>query len=377
MSKSGRGRPVWPMRLAASEGRRNACSARWVSVIVVLANAWTVSAVALANALDVSMLVRAEREWTEAGAHTFIVEAGGIDDAASVDVAACERLATVTGITGSFAASATRDAAVPTSAPGTRATVALVSPGIFAFFDLPAPTSARVLATPTTLEPLGLRAGDTVDLGVVAFDGTGRASTARTDVAVVSSPVLGDDLAGAWLMPDLVTGSADRCYVRADPAHAGAVERYVVEALAAADGTPALARPRLSANTYGLDFTTAYHSRPLAWGWVAAAVALAALWAVISRTRRSRLAIYATFGAHRSALLVLQAVEWTVLSALGLIWGWAIALALAVGLGVEPHVALVQLTGHGIAIWACATSAVLVLSLLPVGTLLSALKDGA
>jgi hypothetical protein len=63
------------------------------------------------------------------------------------------------------------------------------------------------------------------------------------------------------------------------------------------------------------------------------------------------------------------------LSSVGAVWGWATSLAIALGLGANAGTALMQVTGHVVATWAAATLGVLVGALLPVGTLLDALKD--
>ncbi|GCE76339.1 hypothetical protein [Cellulomonas biazotea] len=346
-----------------------------MSVIVMLAVAWVSAGVGLANALEVSALVHAERDWIGAGAHTVIVEPGNAEGDAAIDVAACDRLAQIDGINAAFAVNPTVEAATAAHAPGTRATLTRVSPGVFAFFSLPAPAGGAVLATADTLGPLGLRDGDTTALAVTTYDGTATTATGTVAVSEVDSPALGDDLSGTWMLPDLHTGNAAQCYVTADAAHQGAVQAYLSEALAAPDGTPAVVRERLSDSGYGLNFATAYTGRPLAWAWAAAAVFLTSLWAIIAWTRRSRVAVYATFGAHRRARMVLQVTEWALLSLIAAAWGWGIAVTFALGLDADVRTTLVQVTGHVIATWSGATLGVLVVSLLPVGTLLDALKD--
>lgn len=367
-------RRVWPTRLAVAEGLADARTGRWVSVLLVLAVAWVAGGVGLANALEVSRLVVAEREWIAAGAHTVVVEPGPGTDTV-IDAATCDRLTTVAGITASFAVLRTSDAATPDGAPGNRATIAHVTPGIFGILAVRAPADAAVLAAPATLAPLGLAEGDLTTLGVAVFDGTGGTERGTVRVVVADSPVLGADLTGAWILPDLLEGEASSCYVTADAAHLDGVRRYLPEALASDDGTPATVRPRLADPQHGLDFSSVHAARPLGWAWAAGGVFLTALWAVVRWTRRSRLAVYATFGAHRQALLTLQLTEWVSLSSVGAVWGWATSLAIALGLDANARAALMQVTGHVVATWAAATLGVLVGGLLPVGTLLDALKD--
>lgn len=366
---------VWPVRLAVAEGLANARTGRWVSVIMMLAVAWVAGGAGLANAVEVSDLVRAERTWIDAGAHTVVVEPGSREDTGAVDAATCDRLTEVEGVAGAFAVRSTQSAAEPVAAPGTRATLTQVSPGIYAFFGLDAPAGASVLATPATLAPLGLHDGDSTTINVTAYDGTGITVTGSAQVRVVDSPVLGDDVVGTWLLPDLLTGAASRCYVTADAAHLDAVRTYVSEALAAPDGIPAVVRPRLADSAYGLDFATAYSGRPLAWASAAGAVFLTALGALVRWTRRSRLAVYATFGAHRRARMVIQLTEWVALSSTAVVWGWAIAVILGIGLGSDVRATVLQVTAHAVITWTAATIGVLGVGLLPVGTLLDALKE--
>jgi len=177
------------------------------------------------------------------------------------------------------------------------------------------------------------------------------------------------------MLPDLQAGGASSCYVTSDAAHLSAVQAYLPEALAADDGTPAVVRPRLFDTAYDLDFSTAFSGRPLTWAWAASAMFLTVLWAAVSWTRRSRLAVYATFGAHPRARLVLQLTEWIVLSSVAAAWGWASAVSLGIGLGADPATVAVHVTGHAVATWASATVGVIAVGMLPVGTLLDALKD--
>lgn len=365
---------LWPNSLAAREGVANAIAGRWTSVVLLLAIAWATGAVALANALDVSRLSSAERAWIAAGGYTIIVEPGDRDHS-TLDAATCDRLAGVSGVKGAFAASVSQSAAAPISAASTRATVAHVSPGIYSFFAINPPPGAGVLGTPSTLEPLGLRAGDRTTLVTTSFDGTTRSRTQTVQIGLIDSPLIGDDLAGTWLVPDLLTGGAAQCYVSTDSAHVAAVSAYAAEALTAADGTPAVALPRLVDSGYGLDFASAYSQRPLGWASCAAAILLATLWTAVSWSRRGQLAIYATFGAGKRARTVIQFAHWTVLSVVATAWGWAVALCTALGLGADPAIALLQVSCHALVTFSVSGLGALAVSLLPVGTLLDALKD--
>lgn len=365
---------IWPNALAAREGVANALAGRWTSVVLLLAIAWVTGAVALANALDVSRLTSAEQAWIAAGGYTIIVEPGDRDHS-TLDAATCDRLAEVSGVKGAFAVSISQSAAAPISATSTRATVAHVSPGIYSFFAINPPPSAGVLGTSSTLGPLGLHTGDSTTLVTTSFDGTNRSRTQTAQISLIDSPLVGDDLAGTWLVPDLLTGGAAQCYVSTDSAHLAAVSVYAAEALTAADGTPAVALPRLIDSGYGLDFASAYSQRPLGWASCAAAILLTTLWAAVSWSRRGQLAIYATFGAGRRARTVIQFAHWAVLSVVATAWGWAVAVSAALGLGADPAITLTQVSCHALVTFSFSGLGALAISMLPVGTLLDALKD--
>lgn len=365
----------WPSALAVREGLIAAVSAGWLSVVVVAASTLVMAGIGVANAVDVSRLAAAEREWIEAGGYTYVVEPGATGPDASLTVASCERLAQVEGIAGSFAISVTDRAASASSAPGTRATWVQVSPGIFQFFSLAPPQGPSVIVTPGTVANTALTDGEYTVMTVTSYDGTGTTQAAAVSVTALDSPVLTETIAGAYLAPDLLDGQAQQCYVSTDAAHAETIAAYLAAALSSERTTPAIVRPRLPENTYGLDFATAYDDRILGWAWAPGAAVLAALWALVQFTRRTRLAIYATFGAHVRARLTMQLTEWTAMTSVGALWGWAISLALALGLGADIGITLTQATWQILAAWCAASIAVILIGLVPVGTLLNALKD--
>ena len=59
----------------------------------------------------------------------------------------------------------------------------------------------------------------------------------------------------------------------------------------------------------------------------------------------------------------------------GATWGWGIATSLAIGLGADPGISLTQITLQIIATWCAVSIAIVAIALIPVGTLLDALKD--
>lgn len=366
---------VWPASLAVRESLANARSARWMATLIIVSVAWVSAAAGVAAAVETNRLYDAEQAWIEAGGYAFVVEPGGSDGAPLLSVAACERLNNLDGVLGAFAVSVTEHGLEPTTAPGTRATLIEVSPGIFRTLGLTPPTNAGIIATATTTSDTGLRGGEQASFRTVDFASGGTTNEFDATLSTTDSPLLGENLAGAYLLATLSDGTADQCYVLSDASHADAIKPYVSAALSTEDGTLAIIRPTLLDNTYGLDFSTAYRDSILRWAWAAGAAALFALWAVVRWTRRTQIAIYATFGAHARARLIMQAAEWTVLSVFGLLWGWATGIAVSLGLGTEPRIALTQVTLQVAAMWCAATLGVVALGLAPVGTLLDALKD--
>ncbi|WP_217615151.1 hypothetical protein [Cellulomonas sp. GbtcB1] len=377
MRRDKRAPVVWPDRLAAAEGLANARNGRWTSVLLVLVASWLVGSSGAANALEVGRLVSVEREWVAAGGRTFVVEPSDPSERGGIDVALCDRLVDVDGVTGSFSTLSTSAAAAPRSAPGHRATIVQVSPGVHRFFDVTAARGAGVIATSEMVARTGVRDGEVVTLDISAFDGAvlPATATATAELRVLDSPALAADLREAWLVPELLAGAASRCYVATDAAHLSSVQAHLGQALAAHDGTPAVVRPRLAGSTYGLELAGAYAQRPLAGASVFGGAMLTVLFIVVRWHHRGQWAVYRTFGAHRRALLLIQLAEWLVLTAVGCAWGWATSVALGIGQAVDVHVVVVQATAHAAVTWASGTLGVIAAAMLPTGTLLDTLKD--
>ncbi len=349
---------AWPASLAVREGLANALAGRWTAVLVLISVAWITGLAGLGNALDVSRLADAERAWLDSGGHVLVAQAG-LDETAGIDVARCEQLRSLPGVAGAYAV-------LPTgrglSVPGSRASEVLVSPGAFTFYGLTEPASPSVLATASTLTGPGLGHEDQV-----VFLGTGgRVTVHRVDSAAVPA-----DLVGTWLVPNLTGGTAQRCLVRAEAGYLDGLRPYLESHLASGHGSAVV----VSLAPQGRDFTADYASRPLAWASCAAAIVLGALWAIISWARREQMAIYTSFGAGPRARLLLQAAQWAALSVPGACWGWGTAMVFAVAFGARPGIALTQVSAHVFVGWAGASLLVVLIALIPVGSLLDALKD--
>ena len=368
-------RRVWPARLALREGVRGALARPLASTIIVGATAWLLGAIAIADAAEVDRLADAEAAWIAAGGYGFVVEPGVGGEGEGLSVVACERLNSVTGIRSAYAVAAVGKAASPVTAPGTTNSVVSVSPGVFHALHLSAPATATVLVTAETTKLTALQGEEATQLVIAPFGDRPTGDPVAVTVVAIDSNAVPSTLVGGYVAPDLVAGSADQCIVTTDAAHVSAVAEVLGTMLATGPSTPAITRPRLSANTFGVDFSTAYASRALRWAWVAAAIALSTLWAIVHISRRSRMAIYATFGAGAIARLLIQVSEWLVLSGAGAIWGWASALAFAYGVGIDPHIAFVEVTGQVLAAWCAAGLFACGLGIVPIPSLLDALKD--
>lgn len=355
----------WPTRLVVREGVATALVGRWTSLLVIAAVAWACAAVGAADAVGVSETVRREREWIDAGAYVLRVQ-GTVrgEEQLPVPPTACEDLARVDGVHGTFWAVRRAAAGSFAHVPGGRFSVLEVSPGALAFLGVETPLVPTVLVS----DGLARRTGVTDD-SPVRVSGS---DVLRARVASVA--VLGDDFDGTLLAPSAPASRADMCFVRTDAGHVAAVTALASSELGW-DGSDAVASPRLFENEFTVDFARAHEQRDLRWAWVAAGAVLALLWALVQWFRRSHTAIYATFGVTTAGRAVLQVSEWAVLAIAGLIWGWTLGVVGAVALGAEARFALTQVTAQAVPAVLLATALVVLLSARPTGTLLDQLKD--
>lgn len=368
-------RRAWPLRLAAREGVATARTGRWTSLLMVMAVAWIIAAPGAADAIAVTRLVEAERRWISAGGHVFVVS-GGVEQgqANPIPAGVCDRLSRIDGIDASFALARSDANGTVAHVPGGRASIYEVSAGASGFLGVDPAPSGTVVVTSAFADRTGVRDGDLVAVVRRAGQDTAMVRSDPLTVRVADTFAMGEEFDGALLMPAGMVGTADTCYVRTDAAHRAAVEQ-ALPALLAYDGKPATPDLRLSRGQFTVDYTSAYEDRPLRWVWAPAAALLGVLWAMLQWFRRSHVAIYATFGMRAASRLTMQAAEWAVLAAVGLLWGWSLGVvgALACGARVEQAASLV--TWHAVLTTLGATALVVVLGLRPTGTLLNALKD--
>lgn len=373
-------RRIWPASLAAREGLATARTGRWTSLLIVVAVAWIIAAPGAADAIAVTRLIENEQRWIDAGGHVFVVTGARTDSGQNpIPADVCDRLASMDGITGAFALRRANANGSVSHIPGGRASIYDVSAGAAHFLGVAPAPNGIVIATLGFSERTGVSDGETVS--VIRRPGTGPdgvATAAATSdpliVRVANTEAMGDEFDGALLMPATVTGDADACYVRTDSAHHTAVESALSSYLGH-DGMPAIPNPRLFDSEFTVDYTTAFEDRPLRWLWVPAAALLGLVWAMLQWFRRSHVAIYATFGMRAAPRLVMQATEWSVLAALGALWGWSLGVVGALAFGARWEQALAQVSAHAALTVLAASTVVVLLGLRPTGTLLNALKD--
>lgn len=365
-------KPPWPASLAIREGWETARASRGLGAITVLAAMLVATTIGLSNAVDVSRLAAAEQRWIDAGGYVYVVEPGPAEGS-RLDVADCDRLSNVEGIEGSFAVLSTDVAAAPAHAPSESASLARVSPGIYSFFGLSTAANPSIIAGPGVVERTSLMSGESTVLEVRTFDGSHVLRSEQVTVSTVDSPILAESIAGSYLTADLLKGSAEQCYVSTTAPHAETVQAYIAAVLA--DGGPVVVRPRLSQDSLGLDFSTAYEQRPLRWAWAPGALVLLATWGLTRYARRTQTAIYATFGVTRRPRLLMTMTEWVLVTGVGTAWGWGVAMAFAVALDADPGIALQQISLQSLAAWSVSGIGTVSLALLPVGNLLEVLKD--
>lgn len=365
---------VWPLPLAAREGIATARNGRWTSLLIVIAVAACIAGPAAADASAVSRLIADEQAWINAGGHVFVVTGARTEATENPIVSTtCDRLAQLDGVSAAFALRPVENRAAFSHIPGGRAPVYEVTPGAPAFLGSVAGLGAPVIVTTGLAQRTGVRDGETVRL--IESDGLVTSPPSDQLVAqVADSAVMGEEYDGAFLVPTVWVGDARVCFVRTDSAHYSAVAA-VLPTLLAYDGQPALVQPRLFSSEFTVDYAHAYEDRALRWLWVPSAVLLLLIWAITQWFRRSQLAIYTTFGMRTASRMTMQASEWAVLSAFGLMWGWGIGVTWALALGSRVDVAAALVSSHAAATLLTASAAVVLFGMRPTGSLLDALKD--
>lgn len=342
-----------------------------MTVVVMLTSAAT----ALLSTSEVSNLMEAERAWEGAGGYVRVIEAAPSTDGGQLSTSMCETLSAIEGVDASFAASVTDAAMTSSNAPGALSTVVEASAGFADFFGLPVDEHPTVVLTDTAADTLAASDGDTIRISSTSLSGDVTSTSQLVKVTRLTTDVLGPSIAGASIIVNKLEGPAQQCYVRTDATHVSAVEGLVGVLLATDSSTPAAVRPLLLESEFSTKFDTAYAARTTAWLWVAAGALLATLWAVLQATRRTTWAIYATFGADVRARTIMQFTEWACGASVGLLGGWATGIAVGVAFGYDAATVVTQTTWQTVGVLCIAGLGAIAGAFLPVGTLLSRLKD--
>ncbi|WP_062079211.1 hypothetical protein [Demequina globuliformis] len=375
MSEASHRRRTWPLSLAAREGLATARTGRWTSAIVIVATAWLIAAPAIADALGVTRLMEAEQDWIDAGGHVYVVTGATVDgDQFPIPTSTCESLAGYDGVEASFALERSGATGALTSVPGGRASVYSVTSGALPFLGIEGDPRGVAILSSGFSERTGVLGGETIEVVRQASDSEPAARTGLVASRVADTAPMGDEYDGALLVPSLLGATADACYVATDAARHDAVAEILPGALAH-EGRAAVVADRLYSNEFTVDYTTAYEDRPLRWLWIASALALGLMWALVQWFRRSHTAIYATFGVHAPARLTMQVSEWALLVAAGAAGGWAIGITGALAFGARTAPTLTIVSTHTALTLIGATLIVIAVALTPTGTLLNALKD--
>jgi len=366
---------AWPLSLAAHEGLATARTGRWTSLLLILAVAWMVAAPGVADAVGVTHVIDAEREWIDAGGHVFVVTGARTDTGQNpIPALECEHLSAMDGIGASFALRRTSVTGTLTHIPGGRASLFEVSPGALNFLGVAAASQPIVVATSGFADRTGIQNNDPVRVVQRGSSGAAALTSDPLVVRVTNATTMGDEFDGSLLLPTLLTDNADACYVRTDAPHLNAVA-VALPALLAHEGTPAVPRARLYSSDFTVDYTTAFEDRPLRWLWVPSVLLLGLIWAMVQWFRRAHTAIYATFGMRTAPRMVMQVTEWGVLATVGLLWGWSLGVVGALALGAHVHQAVVLVSAHAGLTVAGASVLVVLWGLRPTGTLLNTLKE--
>lgn len=376
----------WRAGVAVGEGVLNFVHGRWLSWVTAALVAAGLSIPALIDALWVSDLVTAEREWVAAGGRVLVVtnEAAG-----GVPRAACEATARIDGVEAAAALTRLSARAGLANAPEAGLVVVAAGEGISALLGTEPVSGA--LIPPGLADDLGVETGDHLWVTRVPAAtpngpaaATGGAGAAGTDGplpvgpiaigAVADASVLGESYESAVFLPVAAEGRAEACVVRAAPGYVEPL-RDALPTILTSDGSDAIVADRLIGGAYARNFAAEYAVRGLRdapWG---VGGGIAALWLLVTWVRRGRDSLYATLGADWAARAVMRASEGLALLAT------AAALACLVTIGslalvgadlpaVLPGVAMCGVTAIGIAvvgILACAVA--------PLGGALAALKD--
>ena len=329
----------WRWQEVLLEGVRISSSANRHGLVTCIASAACLVLAALAEALPTHSITQQEQRWISSGGHILIVSTS---DDGVIDGAACDGLATLSGVEGAFGA---RRAAVPlveASRPGSVFAATLTTPGVVDFFT--AAPAVAIRPTPTE----GTSETGTTGGAIVLTEARPETDPATTALLpYLDSPlapvhaadlsVLGDERATDVLLVSADLGGVDRCFVRSSPESQDTVASVLPLLLGGTEGV--VVSPRLANGA--LDLTPEQRQEQRHPFFVAALLGAALGLLVGLRWWMSRRedALLITLGARAPEIRVLRVVEFLTGMAGGSILAMQVCLLMALIVGpLQPAV---------------------------------------
>ncbi len=369
-------RQRWPLTAAVGEGVRNAAHGRTSTAVLLLLIGWGIGALASLDARNVNQIVIEEQQFVDAGGRVLVAETP-----TGVDRQRCDALNSSTGVVAATAVSRLTVFYEIRALPGSQVAVITATSGIAGFVANAAPVGTQAALTPQLTERIGIGPGESIEL----VEPNQRSGPVTTNDTVPAEPLtigpavdlalLGDTYNTGVLIPAAPIGVADACYVWAEPSHLEALSA-ALPALLVRDGEEATVRPRLFEGEFTVDYQRQYDSRTLRYGWIFGAVVLTLVWQLLTWTRRSRDALYASVGADASTRATIRLTEWIVVATTGGVWATAIGILLATHGEVPTDIAWEFVVRQVVATLAASTALITVTGLLwRRASVLAALKD--
>jgi len=301
---------MWRPIVWLSEVWRNIKARAVLHLLIGAIAAATFGTVTATDLFYGSHTIEQRRNLDHAGSDVAVVEGTSTgDNTGGIDAGRCLALNGLTGITraGSERTAAPLELA---TAPGQPFRPIAVAGPTVAIWD-PGLADSSVTGQVWATDAMGERYGTTAD--TISYTTTGPVSVAGT-----IKPYRAPDLGARIIYPDSPNATADRCWIQVDPP----LTQEKLEALATwfAANAPVVTRPILAADQLRVDPLSDFDSRYSRYLWLAAGVLMGGAWALLSRARRSELALLTSIGAghlnsialHITEVALVAAVAWVV-----------------------------------------------------------------
>lgn len=367
------------LRFTLSEGWRNAWAGRAASAVLVALVAATFALVAVADARAVQGLVADERSWVEAGGRVLVAE-----NESGLPVIACDALNRVPGVQGAVAVTRMAYRVGLSSAPEANLGLVGVTPGLSRLLGAPYDAGA-VLVAPELAEEYGLR--DRARTALIPRSlATQEGPSARVEGSVLPDDslysirlaplaLLGDAYSSSVLIPMPTSGTADACFVAAEPGSLAALREALPALLPAGGDKPTVVGDRLISGSFVHDYPAEYLARALRWAPVAAGLLIGLIWLLFRWVRRAQDGLYSTLGFRAGHRAVIQLAEWATLLAAGVALAATVAILVLVAGRDWTMVTAIHVLRDLTMASAAATAVAVLVPLLPLRSPLAALKD--